>query len=98
MSALTKIGMKAFANARFNQLSGGQKRRILFARALCTHPKIIILDEPTANVDNETEKQIESILLELIAEKNLGIIATSHFSNWAEKARCLKVEGGTIHE
>jgi len=98
MSALTKMGMKAFANSRFNQLSGGQKRRILFARALCTHPKLIILDEPTANVDNETEKQIESILLELAAGKDMGIIATSHVSNWAKKARCLKVEGGTIHE
>ncbi|ETR70933.1 MAG: Manganese transport system ATP-binding protein mntB [Candidatus Magnetoglobus multicellularis str. Araruama] len=98
MKALTQMGMKDFANKRFNQLSGGQKRRVLFARVLCTDPKLIILDEPTANVDNETEKQIESILLELSTVKDMGIIATSHVSNWAEKARCLKVEGGTIHE
>jgi zinc transport system ATP-binding protein len=98
MRTLTQMGMKAFANARFNQLSGGQKRRVLFARALCTNPKLIILDEPTANVDKETEKQIESILMELAAGQDMGIIATSHVSNWAEKARCLKVEGGTIHE
>jgi zinc transport system ATP-binding protein len=98
MRALSQMGMKAFANARFNQLSGGQKRRVLFARALCTNPKLIILDEPTANVDKETEKQIESILMELAAGQDMGIIATSHVSNWAEKARCLIVEGGTIHE
>jgi len=57
LTAIDEIGMSAFANTDFNELSGGQKQRILIARALCSSPDILLLDEPTANVDQQTEKK-----------------------------------------
>ena len=76
LSALKQVGMEDFANKKIGTLSGGQRQRVMIARALCSHPSILILDEPTANIDVSWQKQIYDLLKEL--NKTITIIVVSH--------------------
>ncbi|MCK5162978.1 MAG: ABC transporter ATP-binding protein [Desulfobacula sp.] len=83
LNALDKVGMTAFVNTGFNELSGGQKQRILIARALCSNPDVLLLDEPTANVDQQTEKNLFSILQKLNSQ--MIILLVSHDLGFVSK-------------
>lgn len=76
LGALAQVGMKDFANEKIGSLSGGQRQRVMIARALCAHPEILILDEPTSNIDVEGQKQIYDLLKEL--NKNITVIVVTH--------------------
>ena len=76
LGALAQVGMENYANEKIGSLSGGQRQRVMIARALCAHPKILILDEPTASIDVEGQKQIYELLQELNAY--ITIIVVSH--------------------
>jgi len=76
LGALAQVGMEAYANARIGSLSGGQRQRVMIARALCAHPKILILDEPTASIDVEGQRQIYELLKRL--NEYITIIVVSH--------------------
>jgi zinc transport system ATP-binding protein len=65
LDALDKVGILKLQNRAFGTLSGGQAQRALIARALVSNPELLLLDEPTASVDPEAEKQIHELLLEL---------------------------------
>jgi zinc transport system ATP-binding protein len=94
---LEVVGMQDFAKKRFGTLSGGQKRRVLLARALFGNPKLLVLDEPTVNTDCETVAKIETILSGLCDEKKVGILATTHSETWASSAKRYHIEGGCIN-
>ncbi len=83
LNALDKVGMAGSASRGFNELSGGQRQRVLIARALCSRPEILLLDEPTANVDQETEENLFSILKNLNAE--MTILLVSHDLGFVSK-------------
>ena len=83
IKAIKEMGMQAYINTCFNELSGGQKQRVLIARALCSNPEILLLDEPTANVDQETEETLFSILHKL--NKNMTILLVSHDIGFVSK-------------
>ena len=76
MGALTQVGMEKFANEKIGSLSGGQRQRVMIARALCAHPKVLVLDEPTASIDVDGQKQIYELLKEL--NSYITIIVVSH--------------------
>jgi zinc transport system ATP-binding protein len=76
MGALSQVGMENFAQKKIGELSGGQRQRVMIARALCAHPQILILDEPTASIDIEGQKRIYE-LLELL-NNSITIIVVSH--------------------
>jgi len=76
LSALKQVGMEEFAEEKIGKLSGGQRQRVMIARALCSHPSILILDEPTASIDVSWQKQIYNLLKEL--NKTITIIVVSH--------------------
>ncbi len=76
LEALDRVDLTGFHNRGYHELSGGQKQRVLIARALCSQPRILLLDEPTANVDHETEENLFHILKEL--NRDMTILLVSH--------------------
>lgn len=84
LSLLEDVGLKHRANHKPNQLSGGEKQRVAIARALINNPKILLLDEPTGNLDNETSEKIFNIFKEINEKKGQTIITVTHSRELAE--------------
>ena len=76
--ALAQVGLSAFATSHPRQLSGGMKMRVSIARALVTRPKILLMDEPFAALDEITRTKLNNDLLELYARKGLTVIFVTH--------------------
>ncbi len=76
MGALAQVGMYDFAQSKIGDLSGGQRQRVMIARALCAHPKILMLDEPTSSIDIKGQKEIYELLKQL--NKTITIVVVSH--------------------
>ncbi|SFM70229.1 putative ABC transport system ATP-binding protein [Nitrosomonas nitrosa] len=72
------VGLAKFAHHRPNQLSGGQRQRVAIARALATHPKIILADEPTANLDHKTGEGILQLMKEINRREQTTFIFSTH--------------------
>jgi zinc transport system ATP-binding protein len=73
---MKELKIEALADRPIGELSGGQKQKVLLARALVTDPKLLILDEPTANLDPPSRKQIYELLQEI--NKKITILMISH--------------------
>lgn len=76
MAALERIGLLSLADFPFSSLSGGQRQRVLIARALAAEGDILILDEPTANIDHESEQQFFELLSAL--NRRMTILMVTH--------------------
>ncbi|MDD2896082.1 MAG: ABC transporter ATP-binding protein [Aliarcobacter sp.] len=76
MDSLKKVSMAEFANSKIGDLSGGQRQRVFIARALCSNPKIMLLDEPTASIDVKGQREIYELLKEL--NNSICIVVVSH--------------------
>ncbi len=76
--ALGKVGMMGKSRRRIGDLSGGEKQRVLIARALAPNPDFLILDEPTAGVDPGTQEQFYGFLRNLNDERDLTILLATH--------------------
>lgn len=74
--ALREVGMHDVERCAFSSLSGGQRQRVLIARALACEPDVLLLDEPTSNVDIAVEEQLYALLREL--NRRLTIVVVSH--------------------
>jgi NitT/TauT family transport system ATP-binding protein len=77
-AALKKVGLQDFASAYPRQLSGGMKMRVSIARALVTQPKVLLMDEPFAALDEITRGKLNADLLALRAQDNLSIVFVTH--------------------
>jgi len=76
MAALEKVDLAQYAENPFSALSGGQRQRVLIARALATGGDLIILDEPTANIDHTAETKFFDLLTDL--NKEMTILMVTH--------------------
>ncbi|NLI14405.1 MAG: ABC transporter ATP-binding protein [Peptococcaceae bacterium] len=95
--ALSKTGILHLENSLFSEISGGERQLVLIARALAQQSNLLVLDEPTANLDYGNQARILKIINEL-ARQGYSIFMTSHFPNHAFLA-CNKVaimKGGKI--
>ena len=77
-SLLAATGISEQADKRPDQLSGGQKQRVAVARALVTNPKLVLADEPTANLDHETAYRIINLMRRLRDEFGTGFVFSTH--------------------
>lgn len=93
------IGLKDRMNHYPHQLSGGQQQRIAIARALITHPALILADEPTGNLDSNSGKEIISLLRSSVRKYSQTLILITHDTGIAETAdRTVIIKDGKISE
>jgi len=78
MALLETVGMADQANKRPDQLSGGQKQRVAIARALVTKPKVVLADEPTANLDSHTAHTVIELMKKIRDELRTTFIFSTH--------------------
>src|SRR6185436_16750191 len=83
---LEKTGAAKLANAQIRDLSGGETQRVFLARALSTHPDLLILDEPTAGVDVGGRGAIIDLMAEISTSETIAAILVTH--NLQAIARC----------
>lgn len=96
MEALASVGLKERAYHLPNQLSGGEQQRVCIARALINHPKLLLADEPTGNLDEKNEKLVMEIF-EKLHNAGSTIIVVTHDPEVADQAeRMVVLEHGKI--
>ena len=78
LKMLAEVGLKGLESRRPNELSGGEKQRVAIARALVKKPKLILADEPTANLDSETAAGVVDIMRKMNKELNTTFIFSTH--------------------
>ena len=98
---MEQVGLSEKENAFPSQLSGGQQRRVAIARAFINQPSIILADEPTGDLDEETEKEIFDIFRHYNVEHKTTFIVVTHNSSLAKTQhdpRIFKMKSGRITE
>lgn len=94
LDTLSRLGMEKFAHRHFASLSGGQRQRVLIARALATDPELLLLDEPTTNVDTAAEIDLFEFLKEM-SEKMTCVVVTHDLgfvSQYVKEVICVNRE------
>ncbi len=99
LEALTRVGLAERSQHHPNQMSGGQQQRVAIARALVTHPRVILADEPTGNLDTRTSIEILALLQRLNRE-GLTIVLVTHEPDIAEYVRRVLTfrDGRLVHD
>ncbi len=94
---LEEVGLGEMLGRRPNQLSGGQKQRVAIARALVKEPRLILADEPTANLDSETSREVLEIMVRMNRQLKTTFVFSTHDPMVMEYARrLLEIRDGMI--
>lgn len=97
MELLTQVGLSERFHHRPAQLSGGEKQRVSFARALANRPKVIFADEPTANLDSRQSDNLMSLIQELRQEHQTTVAIVTHHEGLKKSAdRIIQMKDGRI--
>lgn len=86
---LKQVGLEGLGDRRPNKLSGGQQQRVAVARAMASHPDIILADEPTANLDSKTGVALLDVMKQLNEEQGKTFVFSTHDDKIMERARRL---------
>lgn len=97
---LERLGLQQRLSALPHQLSGGEQQRVAIARAFVTNPKVILADEPTANLDSKIGHEVMQILCETACQDKRAVVIVSHDGRLKDIAhRVLTIEDGKLtHE
>jgi putative ABC transport system ATP-binding protein len=94
---LSEFGLEARSHHKPDQLSGGEAQRVAIARALINHPKIILADEPTGNLDRETGQHVLELLQRVSRERGVTVLMVTHDEKAAAFAqRVIHIEKGQL--
>lgn len=80
MECLDLVGLGKWADHRPYEMSGGQQQRVAVARALANHPRLILADEPTGELDSKTGREMLSLFKEIVREQNVTMLMATHDS------------------
>jgi len=78
LSVLTELGLGDFADRRPNEMSGGQQQRVAVARAVASRPRLVLADEPTANLDSENSEALLSMMRDLRDTQGMTFVFCTH--------------------
>lgn len=93
------VGVASRATHRPAELSGGEQQRVAFCRALANRPSVLLADEPTGNLDQETSEQVFSALLDLVRETGLSAFIATHNNDLAYRmTHTMRLSQGIIDE
>lgn len=95
--ALDSVGLKDFHQRNARELSGGEQKRVAIARALALNPKVLLLDEPTANMDKYSIERLEQLIYTL-PEKEMTVIIANHDQAQATRlnSQVIELEAGQV--
>ena len=97
MDILAKVGLEKYAKSLPNHMSGGQQQRVAIARALIARPKVLLGDEPTANLDEKTAREVLELMLQLNREIGASLIFSTHDQRVADVAsRVCELHSGVM--
>jgi putative ABC transport system ATP-binding protein len=98
-SLLEEVGLSAQKNQRSNELSGGQRQRVAIARALVTSPRIVLADEPTANLDSATGERIINLMKRINQSHQTTFIFSTHDPQvMSHASRIVRLKDGILVE
>ena len=96
---LREVGLEARGHHRSGELSGGEQQRVALARALVTHPKLLLADEPTGDLDGRTAEAVFELIARLHRDHRLTSLIATHNVSFARRChRVLRLQGGRVEE
>lgn len=94
---LERVGLGGRVHHRPAELSGGEQQRAAVARALALRPPVVLMDEPSGNLDHQNAERLHDLLLSLAATDGVGVVVVTHNRSLAERAnRVLHLEDGRL--
>lgn len=94
-----RLGLEGHLDRFPEQLSGGQQQRVAIARTLAASPRLVLADEPTGNLDEDTADRVFALMCELVADTGAGLVLVTHSQRLAARlGRRLHLRAGTVTE
>jgi putative ABC transport system ATP-binding protein len=88
---LKRVGLEPYIHRFPTEMSGGQQQRVAVARAIVAEPKVVMADEPTANLDSKTAETLLDLMKELNEEKGITFVFSTHDQMIMSKAKKLTI-------